>query len=182
MRFELIQTHRLILRKLTPVVYQEIFQYRNEQEIKLLLGLKDDEALKSERDKMARGISTWNRSFLVFQLLDRQTATLVGWCGYHTWYTEHNRAEIGYAITNEAFKNRGLMKEAMEVVILYGFEKMKLQRIEAFVGPSNMPSLRLMEHFGFTKEGHLRKHYCKNGQLEDSMVFSLLADEYEPAG
>ena len=73
---------------------------------------------------------------------------------------------------------KGYMKEAMAEVLRYGFDEMKLQRVEAFIEPFNEPSLKLAKHFGFKQEGHLRKHYMKNNVLEDSLVFALLKDEY----
>ena len=55
---------------------------------------------------------------------------------------------------------------------------MGLNRIEAFVGPGNDPSLRIMERLGFSKEGLLREHYHKNNHTEDSVAYSLLKREY----
>lgn len=56
---------------------------------------------------------------------------------------------------------------------------MKLHRIEAFIGPHNLPSQKLVQKMGFKKEGLLREHYCKKGVVEDSIVFSLLRREME---
>ena len=70
------------------------------------------------------------------------------------------------------------MTEALTPIIAYGFSEMQLHRIEAFVGPNNSPSLNLMRKFGFTQEGQLRQHYLKDGKFEDSVVFSLLLEEY----
>ena len=96
----------------------------------------------------------------------------------HVWYLDHNRAEIGYALTDNPEKSKGLMTEAMNSILKYGFEEMKLHRIEAFIGPENIPSLKLVAKFNFKKEGVLRQHYFKNDKMEDSAVFALLKDEY----
>lgn len=58
----------------------------------------------------------------------------IGWCGYHTWYIDHRRAEIGYAIRSDEYKAQGIMTEVMNAVLRYGFEVMNLHRIEAFIG------------------------------------------------
>jgi [ribosomal protein S5]-alanine N-acetyltransferase len=71
------------------------------------------------------------------------------------------------------------MTEAMKAVLIHGFEQMKLNRVEAFASPLNTPSIRLIERYGFTKEGLLRQHYGHNGVAEDSAVYGLLASEYE---
>ena len=70
------------------------------------------------------------------------------------------------------------MSEAVEKIIRYGFEELNLNRIEAIVGPENVPSLRLMEKNGFVQEGRLRKHYPSENGFEDSLVFGLLREEH----
>lgn len=56
---------------------------------------------------------------------------------------------------------------------------MKLNRIEAFIGPKNQASIKLINKLNFVKEGHLREHYSENNRIEDSIVYSLLRKEYE---
>jgi ribosomal-protein-alanine N-acetyltransferase len=59
---------------------------------------------------------------------------------------------------------------------------MGLNRIEAFAGKWNIPSLKILKGAGFKEEGVLRSHFLKNGVYEDSVCFSLLRDEYVAKG
>ena len=177
MNFELLTTPRLILRKLTPEVYDFIFKSYNENELKTFLGTETAEEMKVERERYEKGLSTFNKSFLYFQLLDKVNQHVIGWCGYHTWYLEHFRAEIFYMLKHDENKKKGLMSEAMDIVLDYGFKTMNLHRIEALVGPDNVASLRMMEKYNFTKEGTLREHYFVNNKMEDSVLFSLLKSD-----
>jgi|GEM_PF-423199 len=177
--FEFIETERLLLRKLTPEKYRQIYRRLSDADIMNLLGLADEKALYREKEKYESGLSTYNRSFVNFQILDKESKQLLGACGFHTWYTEHARAEIGYALHSEESKAKGIMSEAMKAVLHYGFEHMQLNRVEAFIGPANIPSLKLVAKFGFKEEGRLRGHYCKKGIIEDSVVFGLLREEYQ---
>jgi ribosomal-protein-alanine N-acetyltransferase len=111
-------------------------------------------------------------------LFEKSTSLYVGNCGFHTWCPEHYRAEIGYDMIDDMHKNKGYMTEALCTIIAYGFNEMKLNRIEALIGPNNIPSLKLLQKFGFTKEGYLREHYCKNGEIQDSIFYALLKSEY----
>lgn len=178
MEFEEINTKRLILRKLVPETFHFIYNKLSVPEQIEILGLESREALLKERRKFEKGLTTFNRKFLYFQLLDKNTRSIIGWCGFHTWYIEHSRAEIGYGVTDDNFKNKGFMSEAILPIIEYGFNKMKLNRIEAFISPDNIPSLKLIKKLNFVKEGQLRQHYFKNNQAEDSFVFSLLSNEF----
>lgn len=179
MQFEILLTDRLKLRKLTPDVFTYVFENFSDDEIKIFFDINSDPELKKEKEKYEKGISTFNRSFLYFQLIDKITGSIIGWCGYHTWHLDHSRAEIGYTLTNDDFKEKGIMTEALFSIVEYGFKKMDLNRIEVYIEPDNIPSLKVIQKLNFKKEGHLREHYRKNGVVEDSLVFSLLKSEYE---
>lgn len=173
-----LQTERLKLKKLTPEIFQFAFENLSESQLLSFFGFDSIAELEMEKEKYKKGISTYNKTFLYFQLIEKETDKIIGWCGFHTWYIEHKRAEIGYVMTDENFKDKGLMTEAIKPIIEYGFTIMQLNRIEAFVEPENIPSLKLIEKLNFVKEGLLRKHYFKNNRMEDSIVFSILKSEY----
>lgn len=175
MKFKTYTTERLILRRLTPEDFIYVFEHYSDTEIKDFLGLTSDEEFLKELNKFENGYTTYNRSIEFFQIIDKETKRVIGGCGFHNWYLDHNRAELGYAITNEVYRGLGVMTEALKVVIEHGFTKMKLHRIEALVGTTNTPSLKLMEKFAFKQEGVLKQHYFINNEYQDSMVFGLLS-------
>ena len=178
MKFQQLETNRLYLRNLNPDVYNFIFSEYDDEELLLFFGFKSLEPLALEKDKFNKGLTTYRMTFSSYQLIEKSSGNIIGMCGFHSWFPEHRRAEIGYHMTDENVKNKGYMSEAIIEVIKYGFEKMDLNRIEACVGSKNIPSLRLMEKSGFVKEGYLRSHYCKNGIIEDSLIFGLLKEDY----
>jgi [ribosomal protein S5]-alanine N-acetyltransferase len=179
MHFEILTTEHLSLRKLTPEVFDYIFAMYSDTELLHFLGLASTIELQNEKEKHEKGLSTFNKSFLYFQIIDKKTDQIIGWCGFHTWYLDHNRAEIGYGLFDDNYKRKGYMTEVLKPIIHYGFHKMNLHRIEAFLSLNNIPSLKLVTKFGFAQEGLLREHYYKNNSMEDSAVFSLLKNEYE---
>ncbi|MFK8038148.1 MAG: GNAT family N-acetyltransferase [Crocinitomicaceae bacterium] len=179
MKFEEIKTDRLILRKLSQEVYDQIFGYYSKDEVMSYLGLSSEKEYLEEKVKYESGLTTHNRKILYFQLLDKTTSTIIGWCGYHTWYVDHFRAEIGYGLFDESLKGKGLMSEAMLPIIKFGFDQMSLNRIEAFIAPYNQASLKLVSKFNFKEEGLLREHYYKTENAEASAVYSLLKSEFK---
>ena len=177
MKFNTLTTERLLLRELTPEVYDHVFNSYTDQELRSFFALVDDEQLNQKKLTWKNGLTMFNKSFVYFQLLRKDTACNIGWCGFHTWHFPHKRAEIGYVLTDEEERDKGYMKEALAEIIRYGFNKMNLHRIEALIEPSNIPSLKLAVRFGFVKEGHLREHYFKDGKMEDSVLYALLKTE-----
>ena len=179
MKFEEILTDRLILRKFTQEVFDAIYSDLSQNEQLDILGLNSIEKLLVEKEKYKKGLSTYNKKFLYHQLIYKKTSAIIGWCGFHTWYTDHNRAEIGYGLFDDSYKSKGIMSEALASIINYGFNNMNLERIEAFVSPINTPSIKLLKRMKFKEEGCLKHHYFENNKMDDSIVFGLLKSEYK---
>lgn len=173
-----IATTRLLLRKVTPEVYEQVFTGYSLADAMDFFGCTSKMELLQEKQKYEGGLSNYRSSFLVFHLVEKSSGRTIGKCGYHTWHKEHSRAELGYGLLADSYKGKGLMKEAFLPVLQYGFNEMALNRIEAFISPNNEPSLNLVLGHGFKEEGRLREHYFKNGTIEDSVVFSLLKKEF----
>lgn len=176
--FDCLETPRLILKKISPKELNHMFEHCSEAEVKGLLGLKTQEEFEKEKLKYSKGYSCYNKTLLYFQIYDKASNQLVGSCGYFRMYPDHARGEVGYSMSNEMFKRRGIMSEALERILEYGFNEMNLNRIEAFVSPYNVASLKLMKKFKFVEEGLMRGHYFTDGEYQDSLVFSILKKEY----
>ena len=155
-----------------------IFENFSKDEIKKVLGHGTEEEYNKEEYKYKNGYASYNRSFILFLLSEKTSNKIIGRCGLHNWNVEHNRAEIGYNISDEISKRKGLMTEAVSAIIDYGFNTLKLHRIEALVGSNNIPSLKIIEKNRFIKEGLLRQHYYIADKYEDSVLFSKLYNEY----
>ncbi len=106
------------------------------------------------------------------------TDELIGTCGFHKWNKPHFKAEIGYDLRPSMW-GRGIMTTAIPVMLQYGYEEMKLNRIEAFVDPVNNASSALLKRMGFTYEGLQRDAFFEKGQFVDAELYSLLKREFE---
>jgi len=175
----ILETPRLILKGLSPATFTYIFEHFDKEKIKEILGHQTDKDFLTEEKKQQNGYASYNRTFILFLLIERETQQVIGRCGIHNWNVEQRRAEIGYQMTDEAYKNKGYMTEAVEAIIAYGFDKLNLNRLEALVGSANVPSLRLMEKFSFVQEGVLRQHTPLDDKFDDSIIFSRLQLEYD---
>jgi len=175
----ILETERLLLKEVTPEFHDFIFQNWNDEEIMKYMGFFEMANYLVEREKNKQRLVNYNISFRNFIMEAKATHEVLGRIGFHTWYVHHNRAEIGYGMLQEEYKGKGYMTEALKPVLEYGFDVLHLNRVEAFIGSQNTPSIKLVERFGFVKEGLLREHYCKNNVYEDSACYSLLKSEFE---
>jgi RimJ/RimL family protein N-acetyltransferase len=102
---------------------------------------------------------------------------LVGTCtlAYLDW--ANHRAELGFALGRE-FWGRGYMTAALPVVLEFAFGRLGLHRVFADTDPRNARSIRVLERFGFRREGVLREHYRVQGEPQDAVVYGLLRSEW----
>ncbi len=175
----IIETDKLKLQRVDPKIFHELFSSHSQEEIMSFFGFINEQEFLKEKERFESGATMYNKSFLYFLIMEKKSGKTIGSCGFHTWYLSHGRAEIGYAISYDEMKRKGFMTEAIRRVIEYGFDEMHLNRIDAFIGPFNEASIRLVERIGFKREGLLRQHYSKNGKSEDSLVFGLLRSEFQ---
>ena len=175
---KIMETDRLFLKELTPALHDYWFSTFTDEELCNNMGFMSADRIDYERQQYAHRHSGAFCTFKRFLLITKSNNETIGECSYFRWYEQHHRAEVGYGLALDEYKNKGYLKEAMPIVLAHGFEEMKLNRIEAFLSEANTPSLKLVTRFGFKKEGVLRQHYNNKGVFEDSSCFSLLQQEY----
>ena len=173
-----LETSRLLLESVTAEEYQQQFIHDSVEVVRSRWNLSFDR-IQKEKVRAQKGYETANKSLLLFLIRSKTSSNYIGWCGFHTWYLDHQRAEIGYGLYDDAYKQQGIMTEALAAVLHFGFTSLQLQRVEAFIGRDNIASQRLVQKMGFREEGCLRAHYYTQNQYEDSMVFGLLQHEFK---
>ncbi|MGH3916812.1 MAG: GNAT family N-acetyltransferase [Pseudonocardiaceae bacterium] len=89
-------------------------------------------------------------------------------------------AKLGYAIAADYWR-RGYATDAARTLIDFGFRTLDLHRISAAMGPDNTASIALAHRLDMTYEGRIRDHVHTNGQWRDSLLYSVLADEWQPS-
>jgi RimJ/RimL family protein N-acetyltransferase len=87
------------------------------------------------------------------------------------------RAEIGYALRTEQ-QGQGLMHEALNAVVSWVFDELKLNRLEADIDPRNLASARSLERLGFECEGLLRERWIVGDEVSDSALYGLLLSRW----
>ncbi|GGO98611.1 GNAT family N-acetyltransferase [Wenjunlia tyrosinilytica] len=86
--------------------------------------------------------------------------------------------KLGYAIAAEEW-GRGYATDAARALTTYAFAELGLHRISAAIGPENAASIAIVEKLGFVREGVLRDHVFTNSSWRDSVLYSVLAHEWE---
>lgn len=177
--FPLLATPRLILRELNANDVESVFRIRSDYEVTKYntgpayqhLDQAADliEAITNsyrEQDEIRWGIT-----------LRQGDNSVIGLCGYNYWNRRDHRGSIGYDLAR-AYWGYGIMTEAIQAVVTFGFEQMGLNRIEADADARNVASIRVLEKIGFRREGIQREQFFDGGIFHDLVLFSLLKSEY----
>ena len=92
-----------------------------------------------------------------FEIHEIESNQLIGHCSlnYINWRSQH--AEFGIYIGSDKFRGGGYGKEALQLLIDYGFKTLNLNKIWCEVY-SNNEAIGIYEHLCFVYEGTMRQH------------------------
>ncbi len=89
-----------------------------------------------------------------------------------------NLLEIGYVLVpNE--RGKGYCTEAVRIMVDYLFLSKDTVRIQAATVTGNIVSQKVLNKAGFKREGTLRKSYFLRGEWTDSLIYSILREEWK---
>jgi len=155
--FPILRTERLTLRQLVINDEQEIFTLRSDREINKYLDRQVSKTIDDARNfinKVNENINKNDSLYWAITLSDKNI--LVGTICLFSFSDENNKCEIGYELLTN-FQGQGIMKEAVEKVIDYAFNTIKVQKIEAFFHRDNLSSIRLLDKFSFKQSNEVDK-------------------------
>ncbi len=174
----MIETERLILRQLRIEDRESLFSILSNEQVTIYYDLDTYTSLEEVDFLIGR---LQERHFIGSQLrwaiTLKENGSLIGTCGFHEIEEEHLKAETGYEL-NPSYWGRGLMSEALNAILQYGFSKKSWNRIEALFDMRNIASRRVLEKCGFQMEGILRDRFIKNGERINAGIVSILKKEF----
>ncbi|MFP2905647.1 GNAT family N-acetyltransferase [Pyxidicoccus sp. 3LFB2] len=88
-------------------------------------------------------------------------------------------AYLGYWAVH-GFQGRGLMSEALQLVLAYTFRTLKLHRVEANIQPGNAASRALASRAGFRMEGFSPRYLKVGGRWRDHERWALCREDWHP--
>ncbi|PHN04977.1 GNAT family N-acetyltransferase [Flavilitoribacter nigricans] len=146
--FPVFTTPRLELRQLVPEDARDVFRFRSNEEVGRYLSRPLEESLSGCRDFIENIIEGIRKKELYYWAIALPSGPVMGTICLWNLSFKDLTAEIGYELHPD-FQKQGFMQEAIEAILQYAFETMKLQRIEAYLQTGNRASVRLLERNGF---------------------------------
>ena len=91
---------------------------------------------------------------------------------------DSQEADIGYEL-NPKYWNNGYATEAASAIVDFGFGQFGVHRIWADCIAENIGSAHVLEKLGMKLEGRLREHKYFKGRWWDTLMYAVLANEWE---
>lgn len=113
-----------------------------------------------------------------FAVCDKQDDRFLGTTGLYGIHPIMRYAEFRVFIGDKAWWNRGIGTECARLMVVYGLEKLNLNKIWLGVNADNVGGVRAYEKAGFVHEGVLRQEQYRNLRYYDVVRMSILRSEY----
>ncbi len=178
--FPELRTRRLLLSRVTLEHMDDAYEFYSDDEVMKGHGEKGLKTIPEVKER----ILDWyvnpyeNESGIRFGIFLQETGKLIGSCGFWKIEKLHFKGEIGYELASN-FHRTGIMKEALQRLIVFGFEDLNLNRIEAKTDEYNIGSQSTLTSLGFVKEGVSRESEYEDGKFIDIYHYSLLRKEWD---
>jgi RimJ/RimL family protein N-acetyltransferase len=104
---------------------------------------------------------------------------IIGIAGFDEIVEENKVATLFIGIGSRDIRGKGYGKEALRLLLEYGFNDLDFHRIQLNVLEFNYPAISLYEKSGFKKEGTFREFVLRDGKRYDLYLYGLLKKEWQ---
>ena len=178
-----IKTPRLILRRLAGGDWRDLLELMSDEEFFRYqdgVPLDEDGVLHwLESDAHVRLTTPDQPLFLGIEVQDG--GKLIGYITLS--FTDAQRLLVTFSIgLNKNFHRQGFALEAVEALLGFCFEELKLHRVTGWCDSRNTAACRLMEKVGFRREGEFVKNRWVHSEWTNSIWYALLKEDCAEAG
>jgi RimJ/RimL family protein N-acetyltransferase len=163
-----METKRLLLRPPDNGDLESFFALRSNTRVNLYI--------RREPPKTLEDVQVWLNSIMDgmnkgnshnWCLVDKKDTKVVGSICLWSFSEDRKTAEVGYDLLPE-YHGKGLMREALEQVLSFGFSKVGLSTVTAFTSHLNGPSRKLL-----TAHNFLLQRGRKDEDNADNVIYAL---------
>ncbi|PLR86351.1 GNAT family N-acetyltransferase [Bacillus canaveralius] len=174
----ILETDRLVLRKLSLEDLEDIYSYGSNQEVSKYVTWDTHLSSADTKQFLDFVLQQYeNKKIAPWGIQYKENGRLIGTIDFVWWKPAHKSAEIGYVLAPQ-YWGKSIATEAAKTIIKFGFTNMDLVRIQAQCFVDNKASARVMEKAGMSFEGVLRKSMLVKGSHQDIMMYSVLKEEF----
>lgn len=115
----------------------------------------------------------------IFAIRAKDLEDIIGIIGFDEIIWSNGVATVFIGIGNKAYAGKGLGKEALSMLLDFGFNELNFYRVQLNVIAYNAAAIRLYESVGFIKEGVYRSFILRDGKRYDMYLYGLLNEDWQ---
>ncbi len=116
------------------------------------------------------------RKQFCWKITELETGTFIGLAGMFPSNDRFRLGEIYYKLHPD-FWGQGYATEVAQELVRFGFDFLKLHKVEAGVATENIRSINVLEKIGMTREGLRRKILPIRGEWKDNFHYAIVEDD-----
>ncbi len=174
-------TRRLKLRPFQPDDAAAFSAYRSDPEVARYQGWTAPYSLQQAQEFIQEMIATvpgtpgqWYQ--IAVEL--KSSGELIGDVAFHIEANSPQQAILGITLAT-AFQGQGYAAEAMNCLLKFLFEELKLHRVSAYIDVENPASYHLVEKLGFRREAHFIENCWFKGAWGSEYLYAMLESEWK---
>jgi RimJ/RimL family protein N-acetyltransferase len=169
----MIRGERVLLRPLTPEDYPRMLEFKNDIELELLGGDVPRPRTLAQQSEFYNSLAKdSNQANFAIEA----DGKLIGDCGLHGISRLNGTAELGIVIGDRAYWGAGYGREAVQLLVDYGFRMQNLRKVTLSAFASNERAIRSYLAVGFVEEGRQRAQFWSDGGYEDQVLMAIFRD------
>jgi [ribosomal protein S5]-alanine N-acetyltransferase len=173
-----IESEHYLLRGMTIEDAASMFAFMSDRETMKYITPHPVNTVAGVEQNIAKSLENFNqKKEIPWVIVNKVNSNVIGMFRFHKLHTWHQKTEMGVVIHKD-YQQKGVMTEILKDILAFGFNKLGLNRIVGDIFADNKGSGRLMEKFGFHKDGVLRQTEFDGTRFYDTVVYSMLKSEY----
>lgn len=175
-----LQTERIHLRHIEHRDLQAIHELHSMPEVDEFntLGIpKGIDETKAIVDQLILNLEEEPVRKFAFVLESKKGNHFIGLIGINLGKEKYRNAEVWFKL-HPNFWNKGFATEALKRVLGFGFDDLKLHRIEAGCAVGNLGSISVLEKVGMKREGHTRELLPLKSGWSDNYGYAILERDW----
>lgn len=174
-----LESDRLVLKEITWTDLENIHLLHSFPEVDKYNTLGIPKTLNDTKEALKPAIDDRQnqiRKKIAWSIFEKQTNQFIGEAGINLSANRFRLGEIYYNLIPESW-TQGYGTETAKTLIRFGFDKLKLHKIEAGVATENMKSIKVLEKAGMTREGLRRKILPIRGEWKDNYHYAIVESD-----
>ncbi len=175
----MIKGRQITLRGFELKDVDTILAHFNDLELRQFLGAPIPVSKDEEEQWIRRTWETRQKGTeYTFGIEENNKGLLIGSCSLLDVHSINRLAELGIAIWNKSYWDKGIGSEAIQLICSYGFYLINLHSIFLRVHDFNKRAIRVYEKLGFQHVARKRETVFIDGKYHDVLVMDILEDEF----